>query len=180
METFLDSPFLQALAAIWLGAGIVKGCYAASAIPTILGWWVFYKTNDPDQSAEWHKRTGLVICAGVMMVLAVILWGVVGPLLVFREGARKFFSPYGDPFLASVAANHLKMPTGVEPGEFETWDQYQTRIGDNPKEVAGAIIAVQPILPESIEKVIETSKRLDALQDREDIEVAEDEEFRDK
>lgn len=180
METFLSSPTLQALAAIWLGAGILKGCIAASQIPSLIGWVMFYKTNDTEEAADWPKSKGLLVCCALMMVGAVVIWGIVGPLLVFREGARNFFTAYGDPFLADVAATYMKIPTGIAPGEFETWEQYQVRIGDDPKKVAADIIEVQPTLPEPIQRIKETAERLRDLQTREEINVAEDEEFRDK
>ncbi len=179
METFLSSPILQTLAAIWLGAGIVKGFVAASQMPSLISWVMFYKTNDVEEAADWYKSTGLLVCCALMMVGAVIIWGTVGPLLVFREGARNFFTPYGDPFLADVAATYMKIDTGVTPGEFETWDQYQVRIGDDPKKVAEAIMIAQPKLPEPIKKVLDDAHTLRNM-DREEIDVAEDEEFRDR
>lgn len=182
METFLDSPLLQALAAIWLATGLVKGLIVAQQFPALMGWWVFYRTNDTEQAQHWYKDKILVFCMILTAIVSTVFFTIVSPIMIFgkRERGLKFFQAYGDPYLADIVATHLKIPTGIEPGEFETWDQYQVRIGDDPKKVAENIILVQPKLPESIQKIKDTADRLRDLQDREDIDVAEDEEFRDK
>lgn len=186
METFLDSPILQALAAAWLATGLVKGLIVAQQFPAIMAWWVFYRTNDTDKAAEWYKDKILVFCMILTVIVSTILFTIVSPIMILgrREWGLKYFRPYGDPYLADMVATHLKMPTGVSPTEFETWDQYQTRIGHDPKEVADAIILVQPRVPQEISKMLEEAKetagRLQELQNRKDIKVDEDEEFRDK
>ncbi len=182
MDIFYNSLLLQAFAAVWIATGFVKGLIVAQQFPALMGWWVFYRTNDIEQSTEWYKDRILVFCMILTAIVSTIFFTIVSPIMIFgkQERGLKFFQAYGDPYLADIVATHLKIPTGVEPGEFETWDSYQERIGHDPKKVAEAIIVAQPRLPESIEKVIDTADRLRDLQNREDIDVAEDEEFRDR
>lgn len=180
MEAFFSSPILQALAALWLATGFVKGIVVAQQMPALMGWYVFYKTNDTEKSTTWQTDKALVVCMVLMGIVATALFTVLGPLLILvgRERTMRYFTAYGDPYIADIAATHLKVPTGVDPYEWETWDDYQERIGHDPKKVAEAIVIAQPKLPESIEKVMHNANELRNM-DREDIDVAEDEEFRD-
>jgi hypothetical protein len=182
METFFNSPILQALAALWLATGFVKSMIVVQQVPAIAAWWTHYKFEDDEKTEAWAKKPSILICAIIMMVMVVVLFTVCSPmfLIVRRERFSQFFTPYSDCFLAYAASQILKMPVGVEPGEFEEWDDYQERIGFDPAQVAEDITIVNPKVPQSIERIQDTAERLRDLQDRQDIVVAEDEEFRDK
>ena len=117
----------------------------------------------------------------VLGLVAVVGYTLLGPFLALmgKERGMRYFTPYGDPYIAGMAASHLNIPTGVKPFRFESWEQYQHRIGDNPQAVANAIVAAQPKLPESIAKVLDDAHELQNMK-REEIEVSEEEEFRDR
>lgn len=180
METFFSSLILQALAAAWLATGFVKSLVVVQQLPSLMSWHVFYQTDDIDAAADWRSNKILMVLMVVLGLVAVVGYTLLGPFLALmgKERGMRYFTPYGDPYIAGMAASHLNIPTGVTPFRFESWEQYQHRIGDNPQAVANAIVAAQPKLPESIAKVLDDAHELQNMK-REEIEVSEEEEFRD-
>ena len=168
---------LSIFAAMYFAAGAVKATVIVQQIPALMNWYVFYQTNDSDQADKWYEDKGLVVAACFVAAFAAVIFAVLGGILVKNEG-RRLFHPYGDPYIASVAAKYMKIDSGVLPYEFETWDDYQIRIGDKPANVAAALVRVQPEVPQEIKDVIEVAEELQAAQDRDYEPVAEEDEFK--
>jgi hypothetical protein len=170
---------LLAGAAIWLSLGAIKGIIWIQQIPEFMGWWVFYRSRqDAEQASEWHKKVKWVLFAVCLGMLTFVMFSIFGPLVLPRERMR-YFGPYGSAYVAGIAARHNNIDCGVEPLEFESWDDYTERRGDDPRAVANAIQKIPfDKLPEKVQDVIKVAESLRDIQDRNVPEVDEDEEFR--
>ena len=166
-------------AAIWLSLGAIKGIIWIQQIPEFMSWWVFYRTNqDQEQAATWYKKLHWLGFAVVLGLLTFPMFSIMGPLVIPRERMR-YFGPYGSAYVAGIAARHNNIERGVEPLEFESWEEYQTRVGDDPKRAMNSIAAIPfEKLPDKIKDVIKVAESLRDLQDRNVPEVDEDDEFK--
>jgi len=166
-------------AAIWLSLGAIKGIIWLQQIPEFMSWWVFYQSNqDQEQAATWYKKAKWIGFAVVLGILTFPLFSIIGPLVIPRERMR-YFGPYGSAYVAGMAARHNNIERGVEPLEFESWEEYQARVGDDPKKAMNGLTAIPfEKLPEKIKDVINVAKDLHDMQQRDVEEVDEDEEFR--
>lgn len=170
---------LLAGAAIWLSLGAIKGIIWLQQIPQFMGWWVFYRTNqDQEAASTWYKKPLWLLFAICLGALTLPMFTIFGPLVIPRERMR-YFAPYGSAYVAGIAARHNNIPRGVEPLEFESWDEYAERRGDDPRATAHAMHGVPfDKLPEKVKDVIKVAENLRDLQDRNVPQVDEDEEFR--
>lgn len=166
-------------AAIWLSLGAIKGIIWAQQIPQFMGWFVFYRTDqDQEQAAAWYRKPKWLAFAITYACLTLPAFTFLGPLVIPRERMR-YFGPYGSAYIAGVAAKLNNIKRGVEPLEFESWDDYTERRGDDPQRVANAMTKVPfDKLPEKVKDVIKVAEGLRDLQDRNVPDVDEDEEFR--
>jgi len=170
---------LLAGAAIWLSLGFVKGIIWLQQMPEFMSWFMFYGAKTEEERVRpWTTKWSAIFFAIFFTMLSVTAMSVFGPLIIPRERMR-YFGPYGSAYIAGIAARIHKIPRGVEPLEFESWEQYQARLGDDPQSAMHALTQVPfDKLPDNIKDVITVAKGLHDMQQRDVEEVDEDEEFR--
>ncbi len=170
---------LLAGAAIWVSLGMIKGIIWLQQMPEFMAWWAFYRTNQNHDAAQgWYFKPAWLAFAFILGVFSFLALAFIGPFGIFREG-MKFFGPYGSVYVSGLAAKWNNIPRGVEPLLFESWEQYQSRVGDDPKRAMNAMVGI-PIeqLPEKVKDVIKVASSLRDLQDRNVPEVDEEDEFK--
>lgn len=165
-------------AAIWLSLGAIKGIIWLQQLPEFMGWWAFYRSGGDAEAPAWYTRPGHVAFAIGFGAFTMTVFTAIGALALPFERMR-YFGPYGSAYVAGLAARMLKIPRGVEPLEFESWEEYQERVGDDPNKTAQAMHGVPfEKLPEKVKDVIKVAKGLHDLQDRNVPDVDEEDEFR--
>lgn len=165
--------------AVWLSFGAIKSLMFLQQMGDLMRWFVYYKTEDSDRARAW--KSGYLLLSVFVYIVQAFGFVLVGPVLMWREGLLGFFRPYSDCYIAYMAARGNSIKGGIPPGEHETWEQYQERIGDDPEQVANALVKMQPKVPTVIEDIVETVRDLRELNTEDEIpELSEDEEFKDK
>lgn len=170
---------LYAAAAIWLSLGAIKGIVWWQQIPQFMGWWAFYNTNmNQEAAATWHTRPKWVMFAIGLGLATFPVFCILGPFHLIFERMR-YFGPYGSAYISGLAAKANGIPRGVEPLPYEEWEDYQTRLGDNPEAAMHGLTKIPfDQLPEKVKDVINVSNSLRDLQDRNVPDVDEEDEFR--
>jgi hypothetical protein len=170
---------LLAGAAIWLSLGAIKGIIWWQQIPQFMSWFVFYNTGqDQEAAATWHTKGRWLAFAVGLGLSTFPMFCIFAPLSLLTERMR-YFGPYGSAYIAGLAAKYNKIDRGVEPLRFEEWEEYQTRLGDNPEAAMHGLTKIPfEKLPEKIQDVIKVASSLRDLQDRNVPEVDEEDEFR--
>jgi hypothetical protein len=168
--------FLTIAAAGWISLGLLKAFMFVSTIPQMMNWHVWYKTEDEERARHGFREKFIV--AMTLGILSSIFLVLFGPILLLLEGP-KFFRSYGDAWVAAMGSAATGVKVGVMPRFYESWEDYQERIGHDPQAVAGALekMAKQGDIPKEIQDVIDTAKELQEMQQRDVPNLTEDDEW---
>jgi hypothetical protein len=160
----------------WVSLGLMKAVMFVSTIPQMMNWHVWYKTEDEERARHGFRERFIV--ASVLAILATVFLVAFGGVLLLLEG-RKFFHSYGDAWIAAMGSAATGVKVGVMPFFWESWEDYQERIGHDPAAVANALekMSERGDIPKEIQDVIDTAKELQDMQNRDVPNLTEDDEW---